>query len=344
MADDEDLNLDDDEYDDESQEEEIVIKEDSEMVIKEDSQEDKEWSLGKRIIVGISCGAVAVGVLLGVYELWSKYKKSEPESAEEVVLSPEERITILDSLSNRKGYANADSALAELFRTQKVANQSSYELVERPSKVLDSLDVRLRRTNGELTEKQKKLEYIDSLFQANKFFGRYDGVFKAVEELKKRPTNAGYSQKTLNEKVRQAETQGRASGYESGLEVGKAKALEQIFSHISAQANALNYTVVKGAGYIEYTVSTISIPLDRLPLTGEVLITGIDREVRINALRERLLGLGVKKEDVGSYLEGSGINKIRITIHPITREATGVHAEGLKGKMDSYKPIKVVGE
>lgn len=227
----------------------------------------------------------------------------------------DQRVTSLDSLANERGVSKVEHLIS------KLRQDSTYWHDE-----LDSSIVRGIEINNQLREDLRATN-------------------ETINALSTTPQRAGYSKTELTRRVNTAQTQGRASGYEQGLQAGRAKALEQIFSRVSAQARALEYRVTRRAGSIEYTVATRNPSLDNYSLTEDVLRGGLDEEERISALRERLLGLGVKKEDVNSYLEGSAIGSIVLTIHPITREVTGIHTKGLDGQaVGSYRPIRTVEE
>lgn len=292
---------------------------------------ETEWGLKKRLVVGIGAGVVALGVMYGVTQLYQKFSPRISEEDYIRVLSPEERLARLDEIVTQKliGYGSIEQGVERLAKADSLS--SIWGGYGYPDEAIAELGKRLK-------------EALDEKKVLNDSLETYKENLEKLATQPKQTVVKGHSQKELDRRVKEAETQGRASGYESGLKTGETRTLEQAFSLISPQAKALEYTVERKTGYVEFTVSSKAISLDELPLTGVVLREGIGVEVKIRAIAERLLGLGVKEEDVRSYMEGSGISRIRVTSHPITREATGIHTEDLEGKASSYRPNKAMEE
>ncbi len=264
--------------------------------------------------------------------------KGVRQTIHDEVFLPRERIARLDSLSEEMRYINADSALAELQRALRSSEDSSYEVSTiQLSTVIDTLDTRLRRTKGYLDKRNRNIAHRDSLLVANGF-GSYEEVFEA---LKAKPTSTvvqGYSQKTLNTKVKEAETQGRATGYAQGLHEGKAATLEQAFSLISESVREYDYTRMERQSSINYSVSQKPISTAQSPnfLTINVLQAGVDRERKVSAYTGELMGFGVKMEHTEGFVYGT-IKGIKLTKDPVTRRIMSVTVEDLEGNVTSYR-------
>src|SRR3989344_3546528 len=345
------------------EDDEIIIEENEEGKEDKDFLEEEELSdmleatkeygnrrIGSKISELSKLQRLAIGGIIvltvgvagyGAYNYLLPKHNPKSETTQEIVLSPEQRLAQLDSLSRVLSYKDIDSALIELACAQRSANQSSYEEIVRPSIVIDSLDARLKRANEETSGLRRTADYLDSLAQSWGFVDA-EGALLELHQKDTTPQAVGYSQDRLDKDVRAAKIQGIASGYDRGLQEGKINELTQIFSLISPKVKEFTYIRAITQSSIEYSVSPRAVPLKEPELTRGILETFIKDQEKTATYLGELMGLGVRQEDIKQYLDGE--IGLQLTVNPITGEVMSVVIEDLEGDIvGSYKPIRSKG-